>query len=90
MADSSKGKRIFWGLATVVLGAFFLLDLVIPDPIPLLDEIIAGILTAVSGIRTVQEFLKASGLRRMPRPSEPPGEAAGSRDDESDGGGDGS
>ncbi len=59
-------KRIMWGFLTIVLGVLFLFDLAIPDPFPLVDEIGAGILTALSGVKTLQEFWKAAQNRVKP------------------------
>lgn len=63
------GKRIFWGILTIILGIFFLADLAIPDPLPFVDEVVTGLLTLVSAIKTLKEFWSKA---RPPRP-EPPG-----------------
>lgn len=36
--------QFFW-----VAGALFILDLIVPDPIPLVDEVLLGLLTALLG-----------------------------------------
>jgi len=59
-------KRILWGLLTIVLGIVFLFDLAFPDPIPLVDEIGAGILTVLSGVKTLQEFWSAAKATGKP------------------------
>ena len=53
---TGRGKRFFWGILTVVLGVLFMLDLVTPDPLPLVDEVVTGLLTAISALKTLQEF----------------------------------
>lgn len=50
----SRGKSLLWGVAALAMGAFFLADFFIPDPIPFLDEIVAGLLTLFSGFKAVQ------------------------------------
>jgi hypothetical protein len=52
----SRGKRLFWGLLTTVLGILFLTDLAVPDPLPFVDEIVTGLLTAASALKTLKEF----------------------------------
>lgn len=57
MAEGGR-KRLFWGALTVGLGILFMLDLVALDPIPLVDEVVTGLLTAASAVKTLQEFWK--------------------------------
>lgn len=52
----SRGKSLLWGLAAVVLGGIFLLDFLIPDPLPFLDELVAGMLTLFSGFKALQSM----------------------------------
>jgi hypothetical protein len=65
-------KRIMWGFLTIVLGVLFLFDLAIPDPLPLVDEIGAGVLTVLSGVKTLQEFWKTA--RKRVKPEDKPAE----------------
>jgi hypothetical protein len=56
--SEGKGKRFFWGILTILLGILFMLDLVVLDPLPMVDEVVTGLLTAVSAGKTLQEFWK--------------------------------
>jgi len=52
----SRGRSLLWGLAALFLGIFFVVDFFIPDPIPFIDEIVAGVLTLVSGFKALQSL----------------------------------
>lgn len=59
------GIRYPWLL--VILGGLFAIDFVVPDPIPLLDEIVLGVLTVVVATwRTRQEEAKSEPIDVTP------------------------
>jgi hypothetical protein len=64
--STGRGKRFFWGILTIILGILFLIDVVVPDPLPFVDEVVTGLLTLMSAIKTLKEFWSKA------RPDKPP------------------
>ena len=47
--------RLRYPYLFLVLGALFLLDLVVPDPIPLVDELLLAVLTFIAATFTARQ-----------------------------------
>jgi hypothetical protein len=69
----------------VVLGALFLVDLVVPDPIPLVDEILLAVLTFIAATFATRRDVDPEPRDITPPEDEPPvlssGEGSRPRDD---------
>jgi hypothetical protein len=64
--DKGRGKRMLWGGLTILMGTLFLLDIAIPDPVPLVDEIGTGLLTVIAAIKTLKEFWAKARPTKLP------------------------
>lgn len=64
--DKGSGKRMLWGGLTILMGLLFLLDIAIPDPVPLVDEIGTGLLTVIAAIKTLKEFWAKARPPQLP------------------------
>ena len=70
--STGKGRRLFWGIMTIILGILFLVDVAVPDPLPFVDEIVTGLLTLVSAIKTLKEFWSKARPDKLPAPDRQP------------------
>ena len=61
----------------LVLGALFLVDLVVPDPIPLVDEVLLAILTFIAATFTSRREEDPEPRDTTPPEDEPPVLSAG-------------
>lgn len=68
---AQRGRRLRFPTLFVLIGLLFLLDLLVPDFIPFVDEIILGLLTVVLGT------LREKRREPPPEPAERVDEASG-------------
>lgn len=68
--DKGGGKRMLWGGLTILMGVLFLLDIAVPDPVPLVDEVGTGLLTVIAAIKTLQEFWAKARPSKLPSAGE--------------------
>ena len=78
--EKGSGKRLFWAVLTIILGILFIIDVVTPfplDPIPFVDEVVTGLLTATAAIKTLKEFWAKARPPKLPDPAEKSGAGDG-------------
>ena len=71
--------RLRYPYLFLILGGLFLVDLVIPDPIPLIDELLLAVLTLIAATLTTKEETRPAPRDVTPPDDENP--AIGSGDD---------
>ena len=71
--------RLRYPYLFLILGALFLVDLVVPDPIPMLDEVLLAVLTFLAATLTTRE--ESRPPPRDGTPSEDESPAIGPGDD---------
>jgi hypothetical protein len=69
--------RLRYPYLFLILGGLFLVDLVIPDPIPLVDELLLAVLTFLAATLTVREEPKPPPKDVTPTEEETPAIASG-------------
>ena len=63
-------RRFIWGAVSIVMGILFILDLGIPDILPLVDEALAGLATLLAAWQAVKGWRKPGGRQAEPAPPE--------------------
>lgn len=48
-----KKDKATWIVVTMIFAILFLIDLLIPDPLPFIDEILLFLATIITGVRTI-------------------------------------
>jgi hypothetical protein len=78
-------SRMRYPYLFLILGALFLVDLVVPDPIPLVDEILLAVLTFIAATFTTRENAEPEPRDVTPLEEDPrvlsPGEDSRPADD---------
>jgi hypothetical protein len=78
--------RLRYPYLFLVLGALFLVDLVVPDPIPMLDEVLLAVLTFLAATLTTREEPRPQPRDVTPAEDENPAIGPGDDRQPTDGG----